>query len=64
MKWGDCADGAHGGIIRFADWGKVGVELLKKDGGKCLVNFGGIGIGWLRMGRFVKIEVFPAIKRV
>ena len=48
----------------FADWDKVSVEFLKEYDGKCLVNCGGIGIGWLRTGCFVKIEVFPAVKRV
>ena len=30
----------------FADWDKVSVEFLREDDGKCLVNCGGIGIGW------------------
>ena len=49
---------------RFVDWKNVSVELLREDDGKCLVNCCGIGIGWLRTGCFVKIEVFPAVKRV
>ena len=49
---------------RFVDWNNVSVELLREDDGKCLVNCCGIRIGWLRTGCFVKIEVFPAVKRV
>ena len=48
----------------FADWDKVSVEFLREDDRKCLANCGGIGIGWLRTGCFVKIEVFTAVKRV
>ena len=48
----------------FADWDKVSVEFLREDDGKCLVNCGGIRIGWLRMRCFAKIKVFTAVKRV
>ena len=47
---------------RFVDLKNVSVEFLREDDGKCLVNCCGIEIGWLRMGRFIKIEVFPAVK--
>ena len=47
---------------RFVDWNNVSIKLLRKDDGKCLVNC--CGIGWLRIDCIVKIEVFPAVKRV
>ena len=49
---------------RFVDWDNVSVKLLREDDGKYFIKCCRIGIGWLRMGCLVEIEVFPAIERV